>query len=197
MSTILNNYTESIDYLTSSKNDVIERLEEAKSKIKDFKEQLHNLLIYTDVLVYPSPIFYINRNRPDCNRQYQKGLEAYKTYRYKTKTLSSEEVVYINDALNKTFVSKEEDKKLKDQKTSMENKGYSIISIDNDIDNTSGVFGPARKINRVVFKEKDTYWAVHHEYAWVITDKEAIQVKLIKDTEGDKGFWYPIYKDVE
>ena len=54
----------------------------------------------------------MNRYRSDCNRQYQKGLEAYKMYRYNTKTLSSEEVTYINYTLHKPFVSKERDKEI-------------------------------------------------------------------------------------
>lgn len=190
------NSNEYIRHLASSHNEVITQLEEADNKITDLKEQLRNLLVYTDCLVYPSPILYMNRYRPDCNRQYQKGLEAYKTYRYKTKTLSSEEVIYINYTLHNPFVSKERDKEIENQKISMENRGYSIVSIDKDMDNTSGVFGPTRRINRVVFKEKDTYWAIYHDYAWVLTDKEAVQVELIKDTEEDRGFWYPIYKDV-
>ena len=192
----IKNTNEYIRHLASSHNEVITQLEEADNKIKDLKEQLHNLLVYTDCLVYPSPILYMNRYRPDCNRQYQKGLEAYKMYRYNTKTLSSEEVSYINYTLHNPFVSKERDKEIENQKISMENRGYSIVSIDKDMDNTSGVFGPTRRINRVVFKEKDTYWAVYHDCACVLTDKEAIQVELIKDTEWDEGFWYPIYKEV-
>ncbi len=193
---VIKNSNEYIRHLASSPNELITQLEEADNKITDLKEQLRNLLVYTDCLVYPSPILYMNRYRPDCNRQYQKGLEAYKMYRYNTKTLSSEEVTYINYTLHKPFVSKERDKEIENQKISMENRGYSIVSIDKDMDNTSGVFGPSRRINRVVFKEKDTYWAIYHDYAWVLTDKEAVQVELIKDTEEDKGFWYPIYKDV-
>ena len=184
------------DCLISSKNEVIERLEKTSYELGKLEEQLHALLIYTDCLIHPSPILYINKHRPDCGRLHQKGLEIYKAHRYKTKSVSSEEVAFINDCLNKTYINKEEDKKIKNRKASMEAKGYFIISVEENIDNTANVFGRTRLINRTIFKEKDTYWAVYHEFAWVVPDfTEAVQVELIKDYEGDKGFWYPVYKN--